>query len=350
MLIDSESDTDIRSEPCPTCAVCGGEGQFIYFNQEDRLFGARGQWDLKRCLNAQCSMVWLDPMPVPEDISKAYASYYTHASLNRAHRGGMLKGIYSAIKREYLAGRYSYRGGAGSSSLPSIRQLLYLFPLRRAAADGDVRFLRAVPGGRLLDVGCGSGEWMLSMRDLGWEVAGVDFDESAVAVARQKGLTVHCGSLEQQNFPSDFFDAVTLNHVIEHVPDPLGLLRECARILMPGGKLVLFTPNVESLGHGIYKEYWRGLEPPRHLHIFSFASMRVALRLAGFQRLSVFPWIASSIIYESYLLKGGWQGSLATPGARWMARCLVWVFGSAELLLVKWKPSLADCLAAIAVK
>lgn len=351
LQIDSESDnTDIRSEACPTCAVCGGEGQFIYLGQRDRIFGARGEWHLKRCLNDQCGLVWLDPMPRAEDIGKAYARYFTHASPVHAHGAGVLQRIYTATKREYMAGRYGYRSRPDRSSPAWIRHLVRLLPMVTAEVDGAVRFLRALPGGRLLDVGCGSGDWMLSMRDLGWDVTGVDFDENAVSVGRRKGLTVHCGSLEHQNFSSNTFNAVTLNHVIEHVPDPLGLLRECVRVLIPGGQLVLFTPNGESLGHRIFKESWRGLEPPRHLHIFSFPSMYRALQLAGFQRLSVIPWIGSSILYESYLLKHGLAGSIARPEPGWVARCLVRASGAVEQLLVRWKPSFADCLAALAIK
>jgi ubiquinone/menaquinone biosynthesis C-methylase UbiE len=201
-----------------------------------------------------------------------------------------------------------------------------------------------------LDVGCGSGDWLLSMRELGWEVMGVDFDENAVKVGRQRGLTVNCGALEQQNFPNDSFDAVSLNHVIEHVPHPVEALRECARILKPGGKLVVSTPNNSSLGHRIFKEHWRGLETPRHLHLFSFQSMQLAIGLAGFQNISVIPNVADSIIYESYLLQRGWRGSFVGARRHWFTWFFSRAFCIAELLLIKWKPSIADCVTVIAVK
>ena len=344
------SEAEIRTKSRPTCALCGREGEFLYLKQIDRMFGAPGEWNLKRCTNEQCLLVWLDPMPVEEDIGKAYARYYTHAPSGRARCRGVLNQIFLLMKREYLAEKYEYELSTGWLRIPWVGRLLRLFPSRHAEADGEVRFLDAVPQGRLLDIGCGSGDWLLSMRELGWDETGVDPDDNAARVGRERGLNVNCGALEQQNFPNDSFDAVTLNHVIEHVPDPIGTLMECIRILKPGGKLVVFTPNWLSLGHQIYGEFWRGLEPPRHLHIFSFESLHGALGLAGFKRSFIFPWIATSMIYESYLLKRGWRGSVGEAHRHLLARLCARFFSAAERLLIKWNPSVADCVVAIAVK
>ena len=340
----------IRDTPCPRCILCGGPGEFAYLNQPDRLFGAGGTWNLKRCINRDCGLIWLDPMPVPEDIGKAYAHYYTHAARDGNHRAGWLKRVYKLMRREYLAGKYNYPMGSRSMAIKSLGKLLYLFPVRRNDIDSEARHLRVIPQGRLLDVGCGSGEWLASMRELGWVVQGVDFDENAVNVARQNGLEVHCGSLEQQNFPNDSFDAVTLNHVVEHVPDPVGTLTECARILKPGGKLILFTPNSASLSHQLFKQNWRGLEPPRHLNLFSMPALRQSLGLAGFRGVVFYPQIARSVICESILLWQGRTGPFTPSDRSWPARLFAVFFNFAEWGLLKWKPSVADCVAAIVVK
>jgi predicted SAM-dependent methyltransferase len=99
----------------------------------------------------------------------------------------------------------------------------------------------------------------------------------------QYGLQVKSGSLIQQNYPSNSFDAVTMRHVIEHIYEPLELLKECHRILKPGGSLVIETPNMESLSSRYFQDYWRGLEPPRHLHLFNLASLKSIAISAGFQ-------------------------------------------------------------------
>jgi 2-polyprenyl-3-methyl-5-hydroxy-6-metoxy-1,4-benzoquinol methylase len=289
-------------------------------------------------------------MPLGEDIGKAYANYYTHATHKTTGRAGLLKKIRALAQRGYWANEYNYEIGSRPFLARNLGGLLRLSPIHRREADAGVRCLSAVPRGRLLDVGCGSGEWLLAMRQRGWAVEGFDFDESAVKVAGQKGLKVQCGSLEEQNYPDNNFDAVTLNHVIEHVPDPVRTLGECARILKPGGKLVLFTPNSASLGHRLFRKNWRGLEPPRHLHVFSMESMHRAFALAGFQEVVILPFIVTSLIYESILLRWGWNDFTNGIPRSWPAWGITRLFKFMELCVLKWNPSLGDGMIAIAVK
>ena len=348
-IMDNEPAAAMRigATPCPDCAVCGAAGVEIYRDQSDRLFGAQGSWTFKRCSGPDCGLIWLDPMPRADEIWKAYANYYTHHAA--AGRGsGTMGRLLMAMEAGYLAGKFGYAGKGGMSQ--ALGRLLYLLPLRRRGVEGDVRFLDAVPGGKLLDVGCGSGDWLLAMRERGWRVAGTDFDENAVNFAKKRGLDVVCGALEAQNFAANGFDAVTLSHVIEHVPDPLAELKECLRILKPGGKLVLFTPNGDSLSHKVFKRDWRGLEPPRHLHIFSMNSMRRLLESAGFRQNSVRPHVARSVILDSRRLQRAGRGTAAnqttTTGDKLYARA----FNLIEGCLLKWRPSAADCVAAIGIK
>jgi SAM-dependent methyltransferase len=119
------------------------------------------------------------------------------------------------------------------------------------------------------------------MRDLGWACEGVEPDGNSVRVAREAGLEVREGQLADQAYPDARFDAVTLKHVIEHVYDARAVIRECARILKPGGRLVLFTPNPASLGHRRFGKDWRGLEPPRHLLLVTPPVLAGMAREAG---------------------------------------------------------------------
>ena len=350
-ITDMVSEEQIRTTDRPNCMLCGGQGQPVYSGQRDRLFGAPGSWDFKVCSNRECRLIWLDPMPVKEDLGKTYANYYTHAAHSSAgRRVGLLKKIRALAERGYWANEYNYETDSNPFLARALGGLLYLSPIHRREADAGVRCLSALPQGRLLDVGCGSGEWLLEMRRRGWAVEGFDFDESAAKLARQNGLKVECGSLEEQNYPADYFDAVTLNHVIEHVPDPVHTLTECARILRSGGKLVLFTPNNTSLGHRLFREYWRGLEPPRHLHVFSMPSLRRALAAAGFPEMTILPFIVTSVIYESLLLRWGWTDFAGESPRNWPAWGLTRLFKFLELCLLPWNPSLGDCVIAVAVK
>ena len=90
---------------------------------------------------------------------------------------------------------------------------------------------------------------------------GIDIDPETVKAVRSRGLDVRLGTLEAQGFPADYFDAIVMNHVIEHIHDPLEHLRECHRVLKKGGVLSLATPNVASLGHERFRQYWVGLRP-----------------------------------------------------------------------------------------
>lgn len=340
----------IGSAASPNCALCGNRGDLLYAGISDRLFEAWGQWNLKRCVNPDCRLMWPDPMPLAQEIGKAYAKYYTHVPQVDTVKMGVAKRMFLQMKRSYWARKYGYQTMPDNFRTRAMGALMYLIPLRRREADAGIRFLDAKPQGRLLDVGCGSGEWLALMRELGWQVEGLDFDQNAVEVANRNGLKVRCGGLEEQKYPDGSFDAVTLNHVIEHVPDPLQTVTECLRVLKPGGKLVVFTPNNSSLSHQWFKGDWRGLEPPRHLHIFSMNSMLGMLAKAGFRKITIRPHIAASVIYESILLRRGTFKQFPPTRVNRSAWYIARGFNILELGLISFKPAVADCLAAIAEK
>jgi SAM-dependent methyltransferase len=296
----------IGTLPVPACPVCGGAGRPVFRALRDRLFGAPGTWSTEECRS--CRALWLNPMPSPDDIHRAYASYYTHAGGDpmaplAAARGA--RAILRRVKDAYLAVRWGYHTRTPTRSEDWLARLAYLTPLRRAAADAMVMYLPWRPGGRLLDIGCGAGRQMALMGALGWAVEGVDFDPEAVATARASGLVVRQGSLAEQLYPDASFDAVLLSHVIEHVHEPLPLLREIRRILRPGGRLVVLTPNAGGLGRRLYGAAWRGLEPPRHLTVLSPRALRLLLAAAGFPAPSVETKakIAFGIFVESERLR-----------------------------------------------
>lgn len=329
-----------------TCCVCStATGELIHQGLHDRLFGVPGEWSMTRCVDRRCDLVRLKSAPDAEAIVASYANYYTHgsAALPDAGTVGPLRRAYAGIKASYLSRRYGYALPAKYLPWQRWGALLYLFPIRRGEVDEEVRGIAAVGKGRLLDVGCGSGRWLLQMRALGWEVAGVDFDARAVVTARSKGLEVALGTLQQQGFPGSHFDVITLNHVIEHVPDPVEVLAECRRLLKPGGTLVLFTPNSAALAHRVLGRAWRGLEPPRHLQIFGPMSMRQALSAAGFQQSDVHSVNSRYIWVESLRLRYPTIGSRPWGGVvlQMAAVALTWV----EQLWLLARADVGECLA-----
>jgi methionine biosynthesis protein MetW len=148
-----------------------------------------------------------------------------------------------------------------------------------------------------LDVGCGSGILLARMKSLGWDAYGIEVDANAVQAARDRGLDIRHGQLADCKFPDNHFDAVHLSHVIEHVYEPAALLRECHRVLKPGGTLVVLTPNTASWGHRRFKEWWLNLDPPRHLILFNRRNFRALVEKAGFTITRLDSSIHSAWVY-----------------------------------------------------
>lgn len=180
---------------------------------------------------------------------------------------------------------FFYNGYLTATYVPS-----RLLGLRQAKRKIVNMFLDDLKPGRLLDVGCGSGDFLHRMHKLGWSVIGLDFDANAIENAKaQYGseLTVLHTDLPSAHFPDNSFDAVTMHHVIEHVLDPVALLVETRRILKAGGRLVVATPNINSFGHKKFRDSWRGLETPRHLQVFSLKALEQCARKASFNFIKV---------------------------------------------------------------
>lgn len=234
-----------------------------------------------------CGSAYLDPRPDRATIGIAYSDYYTHCvqGASAVRRIGVIKTLLHDWLNGYLNSRYGLvrRPAHAMGCL-----LIPLLPPLRAAADAECRHLPRPPidGGALLDVGCGNGQFLAVAREMGWNAEGIDFDEQAVRAARANGLEVRHGGIELLQGVRERYDVITLSHVIEHVHDPLDLLVRIHLLLKPGGRLWLETPNLESVGHGLYGPHWRGLEPPRHLVLFTSTSLRSVLRRAGFSHIS----------------------------------------------------------------
>jgi len=130
---------------------------------------------------------------------------------------------------------------------------------------------------------------------------GVEMDPQAAKVAREyRQLPVFVGTLEEAQLLEGSFDAITMYHVLEHVLDPTSLLKECYRLLSPGGHLVMAMPNVGSLGHRIFRQHWLALDPPRHLCLWRAATLSKVLRDTGFRVLRCVPRPAgAAFIYSA---------------------------------------------------
>ncbi|MFL5734103.1 MAG: class I SAM-dependent methyltransferase [Chloroflexia bacterium] len=266
-----------RVERCP---ICGNQARSVLHQGLDDqvFFCAPGVWTQYRC--RVCGSAYLDPRPTRESIHLAYSSYYTHSAPTMTALPAVLSRRFR-MALGYLNVRYN----CAFKEADRLGYLLALLtPLRGARQDRSVRHLRRPAGSaRLLDVGCGNGEFLAWMRLAGWEVEGIDPDPQAVASARSAGLSVQEGTLAEVPFPEGSFEAITLSHVIEHLHDPSDALRACFHALKPGGTLWIATPNLAAQGHREFGKRWLHLDPPRHLILFTPRSLRALLRPEGFQ-------------------------------------------------------------------
>lgn len=304
----------VRVQEAKLCLLCGTEGFVLYKDQRDRLFDAPGIWNIMLC--PQCHFVWFNPCPIPQDIGKLYKSYFTHDSNSL----GQTRSIKKMIRNAVLVSSFGYSNIMSSMWQNVLGKILsWIGPIKEIIEMG-VMTLDGKRRGKLLDVGCGNGWFLSEMRDLGWEVVGVEPDGEAVRVARERfGLNVYEGTLEEVGFSDDNFDAITMNHVVEHLWDPVSTLRECRRVLKPGGKLVVVTPNIKSLGHRLFKKAWLHLDPPRHLYLFSLHTLKVCAEQAGLKILKLrttarsarWIWVASHLIRKNGTLPGGSPGNVS---------------------------------------
>jgi SAM-dependent methyltransferase len=305
----------IRTFARPTCAICGSPGETLYAGLRDSFFGAPGTWDIRKCTRSDCRLVWVDPAPVPEELNKVYQAYYTH---NQPEPGSkLMRKVVWSVWNSYLGVRFGYTKGVGPKWLRLLSPLALLHPGGRGELDAAAMHLPAPKGpARLLEIGSGSGVALARMQALGWQAEGVEVDPLAVKAAQARGVKVHEGDVFKPGFAGAAFDAIASTHVFEHLYDPAPVLRECYRILKPGGRLVVLTPNAESVGHTWYGRAWIGLDAPRHLNLFSRAALQRAAETAGFRIQTLdstlrIAWVCGALSY--YVRKNG-RGDLGQLG------------------------------------
>jgi 2-polyprenyl-3-methyl-5-hydroxy-6-metoxy-1,4-benzoquinol methylase len=273
-------------ESVTNCPVCGhARRDILHTGLIDTAFRtAPGNWSLWKC--SRCHSAYLDPRPTLDTIHKAYANYYTHKIKSQPNSGNHENSSpLRKLRRRLVNGYVNWRFGTDMMPASSIGTLIaFAFPHLRNSLDRKYRHLPKPleHRGVLLDVGCGDGSFLQLAQGIGWEAVGLDLDPKVVTNAIDQGLTVYHGSIEYFADQTSLFDVITLNHVIEHVHDPVRLLKACYALLKNGGQVWVQTPNIDSFGHARFQEYWRGLEPPRHIVLFNRNSLHQAFISAGF--------------------------------------------------------------------
>lgn len=212
----------------------------------DLHYGIEGSWDYHRC--ESCRVVFLNPAPTQLFLDDAYDDSY-----------------------------YSYQDFAEPPAWHGWVKRLLGYNLGRT---GDPSFAKP---GRMLDVGCGSGQFLYRMKKAGWETHGVELSKRAAEIGNSKQLNIQAGTLATASFPEQHFDYVRLNHSFEHLLDPLETLDRIRRLLAPQGLVFIGVPNIDSPQARIFGKHWWLLGPPVHPFNYSPQTLKRMLVNQGFE-------------------------------------------------------------------
>jgi SAM-dependent methyltransferase len=227
------------------CPLCGAGERALLFVARDRLLNRPGSFPVVRC--ARCGFVYLGERPAPDALLSYYPETY------------------------YPLG-----------SEPSPAALAVASGLLARVEAWLARHPRPDP--TILDIGCGTGLFLSLAQQAGYDTRGIELSAAAVAYGRQRfGLEIDCGALDDVALPPASFDVVTLWHVLEHLPNPVGALRRVKQALRPDGLLLLGVPNFGSLEARLFGRRWYSLDAPRHFSQFTPETLARALVKAGLE-------------------------------------------------------------------
>lgn len=158
------------------------------------------------------------------------------------------------------------------------------------------------PSGKLLDIGCNIGTFLVEARNMGFNVAGVEMNPDCAEYARDHhGLDVFTGRLDEANLPASSVDVITLFDVLEHVPNPQALLADIYRILKPHGILMLQSPNLESQMAVWFQSEWQWLCLPDHIYHFTPSTMLSMISQSGFAMTKMRTWTPADVFWDNWL-------------------------------------------------
>ncbi len=140
-------------------------------------------------------------------------------------------------------------------------------------------------GSKILDIGCATGIFLKKCDHYRLKTFGLDYSKKLIKIAQKNTKAkLQCGSAEDlSNYKDNYFDTITVFDVIEHLPSPYTFLSEAYRVIKPKGKIILTTPNLNSLGRLIMGKRWHGYSDKTHLYLFTPESLAFSLESVGFK-------------------------------------------------------------------
>ncbi|MFZ0034696.1 MAG: class I SAM-dependent methyltransferase [Sedimentisphaerales bacterium] len=252
------------------CNLCGKDNTELVFEVEEQITGDHKRLRIVKCKS--CELVYVNPRPSKGEIIMYYPpeTYCEHQPVGKKklsrHVIMLILGSLPGYSRKTKVLNNIIGKCLGTVLLSQINIVV---PFKE--------------NGRILDVGCGNGEMTSWMKEYGWDIHGVDIAKNACEIARKEGLKTFCGHLHEAQYPTEYFDAITINHVLEHTHNPLSLLRECNRILKGDGILIVAVPNFGCSDSRLFGKSWYCIDTPRHLYHFTSETLDAMFNVAGFQ-------------------------------------------------------------------
>lgn len=261
-----------RYIPCP---LCGSGEHKPYYSIE----GA----DYSRC--GGCGLVFQNPMPLAEELRERYSEeYFDYEITNEANFFSLMRETLRDVDFEEV----------------------------ESSAPGPKRFL---------DVGCATGMLIEYVKTRGWEESGVEVCVPAAEYGRrERKVDIVSGSLEEADFPSQYFSVVHFSHLIEHIPDPVRFMREIIRITAPGGRCIVTTPNIRGFQSLLMGPRWRSAIPD-HVVLYSKRTLRRLLEEAGLTVEKTKTW-------------GGLAAGLAPPVLKRFADRAAKLIGAGDVMVM----------------
>ena len=314
------------------CDYCGQTDAEVLLTGGDRLHGLPGEFRVVRC---SCGLVRTSPRPTLESLAAAYPDDYGPHQAKKAPIAAP-----TGLLRWALANFRGYPLGRRSSW--AVRTLLAPLAAGVLWRRKTRAYLPYEGEGKLLDFGCGAGRNVARLAAAGWRAEGMDLSAEAVRTGREAGLTIHQGTLPGLELPAASYDAVTMWNVVEHVPCPTATLGAVARILKPGGTVMVVVPQFDSWQREWFGECWYALDLPRHLTHFTRSTLRRHLGQAGFRVERTFSIRRPGVVRHSFRY-------LAERSGRWahrrLARSRLLVGAATHAAMAARKTGLMMCMA-----
>jgi SAM-dependent methyltransferase len=280
VLTEATSSSEQRFQGDNACLICGQQLTQIGARAIDRLVTGEGPFEVLHC--PACNFGVTLPRMTDDELARYYSSTYYEAFCEWAD-------------------------GGGGSLLVRARSRWRRFSARRRARRKPFAPLPVTPG-RVLDVGCGDGGLLENFADAPWQPVGLDPSKTAVEATRRRGIEAFQGTLDDHPWAYGSFQAVLFQHSLEHIPDPMASLSEAARLLAPGGVVVVAVPNWASWQRRLFGSFWSHLELPRHNQFFSPKALRRSAERMHLEAIEVGTEsnVISPVYSLHYLLAGRW--------------------------------------------